>query len=138
MKVYSQEEIDQMLTPINPIAPIGNRFENIEAFEEFLTKRKFSHEEPYGIFEENISICRFFDYGKNENLLEDIKKKNEKQGYGNIKIPNTKIMLINYSFCPKCKAIFGFKEIVDYYKNPVSDARYKDRGDQYRNDPRVL
>jgi hypothetical protein len=110
---------------------------NIEAFEEYLTKRKYTHEKPYGIFDKDISICSFFDSGKNENLLEDIKRKNEEQGYGNVKIPNTDITLINYSFCQNCKTIFSFQEITDYYMNPKPDQQYKSRAHQYREDTRV-
>jgi hypothetical protein len=134
----SQDEIDALLTAINQ-GDYGSRnsFESIEAFEEYLTKRQFAPEKPYGIFDNDISICKFFDSGKNENLLEDIKRKNEELGYGNIKIPNTNITLINYSFCQNCKTIFSFKEIVDYYVNPKPDKRYKKRGQQYREDTRV-
>jgi hypothetical protein len=110
---------------------------NIEDFEEYLTKRQFIPDKPYGIFDKDISICRFFNSNNNENLLEDIKRKNEKQGYGNIKIPNTNITLINYSFCPNCKTIFSFKEIIDYYRNPRFDQRYLNHANQYREDTRV-
>jgi hypothetical protein len=94
-------------------------------------------EKLYGVFEKDIFVCRFFDSGKNENLLEDIKRKNEEQGHGNIKIPNTNITLINYSFCQNCKTIFSFQELVDYYRNPRPDQRYKNRANQYREDTRV-
>ena len=132
-QVLSQDEIDQLLTAINT----GSSFESIEAFEEFLTKRKHTPEKPYGIFDEDVSICRFFNSDKNENILEDIKRKNEKQGYGNIIIPNTNIMLINYSFCQTCKTNYSYKEIIDYYKNPIHDLRFKDRANQFRKDTRV-
>jgi hypothetical protein len=135
-EVLSQEEIDQLLTAINTGDSI-NSFKNIEAFEEYLTKRKYTHEKPYGIFDKDISICRFFDSDKNENLLEDIKRRNEEQGYGNVKIPNTDITLINYSFCQNCKTIFSFQEITDYYMNPKPDQQYKSRAHQYREDTRV-
>jgi hypothetical protein len=69
--------------------------------------------------------------------LEDIKRKNEEQGQGNIKIPNTNITLINYSFCQNCKSIFSFQELIDYYRNPRPDQRYKNRAHQYREDTRV-
>jgi hypothetical protein len=123
--------------PFEIYGDLGSSFENIGAFEDYLTKRKFAPEEQYGIFEEDIAVCRFFDSGKNENLLEDIKQKNKEQGYGNVKIPDTNIMLINYSFCPNCKTIFSFKEITDYYMNPRPDQRYKNRAHQYREDTRV-
>jgi len=95
-EVLSQEEIDQLLTAINTGDQAGNGFESIEAFENYLTKREFHREKPYGIFDKDVSICRYFDSKNNDNLLADIKKKNEKQGAGNIKIPNTDITLINY------------------------------------------
>jgi len=136
MEVLSQDEIDQLLTAINAGDSVS-AFDNIEAFEEYLIKRKFDQEKPYGIFDKDISICRFFNSGNNENLLEDIRKKNEENGYGNIKIPNTDITLINYSFCQNCKAIFSFKDLGDYYKNPRPDQGYKDRAHQYREDTRV-
>jgi len=136
--VLSQEEIDQLLTAINAGDAAGNGFENIEAFEKYLTKREFHPEKPYGIFDEDVSICRFFDSKNNDNLLADIKKKNEEQGYGNIKIPNTDIMLMNYSICPKCKTTYGFKEIMDYYRKPRPDTRYKNAAHQLRNDTRVF
>jgi hypothetical protein len=137
-EILSQEEIEQLLNAINAGDSVGNGFESIEAFEKYLTTRKFPAEKPYGIHDEDISICRFFNSENNDNLLADIKKKNEEQGLGNIKIPNTNIMLINYSFCPKCKITYSFKEIMDYYKNPIPDSRYKNTAHQLRNDTRVF
>jgi hypothetical protein len=137
-RVLSQEEIDQLLTAINVGGSVSNGFETIEAFEKYLTKREFHPEKPYDIFYEDISICSFFDSKNNDNLLADIKKKNEEQGLGNIKIPNTDIMLINYSFCPKCKTTYSYKEIMDYYRKPKPDTRYKNTAHQLRNDMRVF
>ncbi len=147
-EVLNQDEIDRLLTAINSadnsegedfssILIAKNPIKTIEDFEEYLTKREYTTEEPYGIFDEDVSICRFFNSDKNENILEDIKRKNEEQGYGNIKIPNTNITLINYSFCQNCKTIYSFKEITDYYKNPKNDQRFKDRASQFRKDTRV-
>jgi hypothetical protein len=135
-EVLSEEEIDRLLNAINAGGDEG--FESIEAFEKYLTERKFQPEKPYGIFDGDISICRFFNSEKNDNLLTDIMKKNEEQGFGNIKIPNTDITLINYSFCPKCKTIYSFKEVTDYYKNPKPDTWYKSTSHQFRNDTRVF
>jgi hypothetical protein len=123
-------DLPNLLTPI-----FDNNFEN---FEKYLTTRKNNPEKPYGIFDKDVSICRFFDSGNNDNILADIKKKNEEQGLGNIKIPNTNIMLINYSFCPKCNLIYSFKEVTDYYKNPRPDRRYEKIAHQFRNDTRVF
>ena len=133
-EVLTQEEIDQLLVPVTLY---GSSFESIEDFEGFLTKRKFSPEKSYGIFNKNIPICRFFDSHNNDKLLEDIKSKNKQQGYGNITIPNTNITLVNYSFCHNCKTIFSFKELVNYYANPKPDQRFNDRAHQYREDTRV-
>jgi hypothetical protein len=137
-KVLSQEEIDQLLTAINVGDSVGNGFESIEAFEKYLIKSEFYSEKPYGIFDKDVLICRFFDSENNDNFLADIKKKNEEQGLGNIKIPNTDIMLINYSFCPKCKTIYSYKEIMDYYRKPKPDTRYINIPHQLRNDTRVF
>jgi len=131
-EVLTQAEIDQLLTAI----PTG--FESIEEFELYLTKREFKPEKPYGLFgSQDVSICRFYNSENNDNRLSDIMKKNEEQGMGNIKIPNTNITLINYSFCPKCGTIFSFKEVVDYYRNPRPDAWYGNKANQFRNDTRV-
>jgi len=138
--VLSQDEIDRLLTAINSEGEDFrgiNSFETIEDFEEYLTKKNHTPEKPYGIFDKDISICRFFNSDNNENILEDIKRKNEEQGYGNIKIPNTNITLINYSFCPNCKTNFSFKEVTDYYKNPKIDYQFKNRASQFRKDTRV-
>ena len=125
-EVLTQDEIDQLLTAINA-GDTANSFENIEAFEDYLIKREFRPEKPYGIFEKDISICRFFGSGKNENTLEDIKKKNEKEGYGNIKIPNTEITLINYSICQNCKNIYSFKLFLPCRNRPPGYKRHKHR-----------
>jgi len=134
-EVLTQEEIDQLLTAIAP----GDDFPDftIEKFEEYLLKRNHEKEKPYGIFDKNITMCRYFDGGKNESILQDIKQKNEEQKMGNIKIPNTNITLLNYSICYNCKAIFSFKEITEYYMNPKPDALFSSRASQYRKDTRV-
>jgi hypothetical protein len=131
-EVLTQAEIDQLLTAI----PTG--FESIEKFEEYLIKREFKPEKPYGLFgSQDVSICRFYNSENNDNRLSDIMKKNEEQGMGNIKIPNTNITLINYSFCPKCRTIYSYREVVNYYRNPRPDAWYGNKANQYRNDTRV-
>jgi hypothetical protein len=132
-EVLSQDEIDQLLTPV---LIAKNAFESIEAFEKYLLNRKYEPEKPYGIFDQDIVMCKFFDAKDNEKILSEIKQRNEEQGFGNIKIPNTKIMLINYSFCPKCKTIYSFSEVMDYYMNPKLDTRYKNRAWQARTDTR--
>jgi hypothetical protein len=114
-------------------------FANLENFEAFLAGRKFAPEERYGgLFETDVTVCRFFDSGKNgEKFLADIERKNAEQNMGNITIPNTKIKLINYSVCPQCKTVFSYKDLADYYKNPRPDPLYKNKGHQLRQDTRV-
>jgi len=136
-EVLSQEEIDQLLTAIDSVGKPINGFSSIESFEKYFIEREFHPEKPYGIFDKDVSICRYFNSKNNENLLADIMKKNEEQGLGNIKIPNTDITLINYSICPKCNSIFSFKDIMNYYKKPKPDAWFKNTAHQLRNDTRV-
>jgi hypothetical protein len=145
-EILSQAEIDALLSSDTQTADILSQDEIdaildgkplLEIFVNSLTKRKFTPEKPYGIFDKDITVCRYFSSNQNENILEDIKRKNEAEGYGNVSIPNTDIMLINYSFCQKCGTVFSFKEITEYYKNPLPDKRYLNRAHQYRNDTRV-
>jgi hypothetical protein len=135
--VLSQDEIDQLLTAISS-GDGESSFESIiEAFEESLIKRKFEPEKPYGIFDKDVAVCKFYESKGNENILEEIKRRNEEQGLGNIKIPNTKITLINYSFCPSCKTVYSFSDLVNYYVNPKPDENYKSKAFQYREDTRI-
>jgi len=126
-EILSQDEIDRLLTV---------SFENIEAFKNYLLNRKFEPEKPYGFFGKDIEVCIFFK-SRDENILSEIKSKNEKEGYGNVKIPNTNITLINYSFCPKCKKIYSFNNLTDYYMNPKVDMNFKNKAIQHREDTRV-
>jgi hypothetical protein len=137
-EILTQEEIQQLLDAINTGGENYKGFENIEEFDKYLTKRQFQTEKLYGIYDRDIIACRFFNSENNENLLADIMKKNEEQGLGNIKIPNTNITLINFSICPKCKTMYDYKGIMDYYKSPKPDNRYKNKAHQSRNDTRVF
>ena len=136
-EILTQAEIDQLLTAINAGNSSDLSFDSLESFEKYLRDRNYKLEEPYGIFNKDVSVCKFFSSPNNDSLLEDIKGKNEVEGMGNIKIPNTNITLINYSICPKCKTIYSFKDIISYYKNPVPDTMFKSRSFQYRNDTRI-
>jgi hypothetical protein len=128
----SQDDIDALLDGKDP-------FRSIEDFEVFLTERKFEPEKIIGhhAFEKLIYRCKFFESKDGETVLADIERKNIEQNMGNIAIPNTSIKLINYSVCPKCKAVFSFKDLIDYYKNPRQDTVFKNRGQQIREDTRV-
>jgi ribosomal protein L32 len=135
-EVLSQAEIDQLLTAINA-GKDDPQPTTVKEFEEFLSKRNFEPEEPYGIFSNDISMFRFTNTKNGENILADIERKNIEQGMGNIKIPETDITLINFSVCPKCGEIFSFKELMTYYSNPKPDPMYKDSKTQFREDTRV-
>ena len=137
-EVLTQWEIDQLLTAINADDLSQNGFDRLESFENYLKDRKLKPEKPYGIFDKDVSVCKFFDSTNNDDLLADIKKKNKEEGLGNIKIPDTNIELINYSICPKCKKIYSFKDIISYYKKPLVDGKFKSRAHQFRNDTRVF
>ena len=137
-EILSQEEIDQLLTAISVDGNCENKFSSIEYFEKFMLKRNQTQEKPYGIFDKDISICSYFSSGSSEKLLEEIRLKNESEGYGNIKIPNTDITLFNYSICSKCKTIFSFNDIKKYYLNPKPDRRYNNKAHQFRTDTRVF
>jgi hypothetical protein len=65
-------------------------FDDIQQFEKYLLDRH-QPEKPYGIFDKDITMCRFFESKNGEKILEDIKLKNETENMGNIKIPNTNI-----------------------------------------------
>ena len=114
-----------------------NPFKDIENFAVYLTKRQ-QEVELYGLYSQNITMCRFFETKNNENILTDIEQTNKEQKMGNFKIPNTKIKLINFSICPKCAHIFSFKDLIEYYANPNPDITFKDRAKQYREDTRVF
>jgi hypothetical protein len=160
MEIISQPEIDQLLASteddesadflpaivdfdsLDPKTLPGSAtiaFSNLEAFESFLSERKFKPEKLYGhhSFKKEITMCRFFGSKSGEIFLADIERKNREQNMGNITIPNTKIKLINYSVCPYCKTVFSFKELMDYYKSPRPDTAYKNKGYQMGEDARV-
>jgi len=134
-EVLTQDEIDQLLTAIRPGDDVPAY--TIKEFEDMLVKRNREPEKLYGFYSKDIIVCRYFDNGNNESILNDIKLKNEEEGLGNFKIPDTDIMLLNYSFCHNCKTIFSFKEVTEYYMNPKPDPNFKNRAMQYREDTRV-
>jgi ribosomal protein L32 len=136
--VLSKDEIDQLLTAIGPADFVQmNSISSLADFEAFLTERKFEPDKMYGIFDKDITMCKFFESKNGETILADIERKNAEQNMGNIVIPNTNIKLINYSVCPKCKAVFSFNELMSYYKNPKQDPVFRNRGHQIREDTRV-
>jgi len=139
--VLAEDRFDFDLGPFLELTDGSQRktFENIDSFESFLTERKFEPEEVYGThsYQKAATMCRFFDSKDGESILADIEQKNKEQNMGNIIIPNTNIKLINYSICPKCKSVFSFKDLMDYYRNPKPDPTFKGKGHQIREDTRI-
>jgi len=137
-KKMAQRKILQIISEVPEYhdTRFENGFADIEEFEKYLFKRH-QPEKAYGIFDKDITMCRFFDTGNGDKILEDIRLKNEAENMGNILIPNTNIQLINYSICPKCNHVYSFKDISDYYLNPRPDQSFKDKAQQYREDTRV-
>jgi hypothetical protein len=138
-KKIAQEKILKIISEIPEYKDMRfqSGFADFEEFEKYLLNRH-PQEKPYGIFDKDITMCRFFDSKDGDKFLEDIKLKNETENMGNIQIPNTNIKLVNYSICPKCGHIFSFKDISDYYLNPRPDAAFKNKMHQYREDTRVF
>jgi hypothetical protein len=58
-----------------------NGFDDIEEFEKYLLERR-QPEKPYGIFDKDIVMCRFFDSKNGDKILENIKLKNEAENMG--------------------------------------------------------
>jgi hypothetical protein len=96
-----------------------NNWKSIDEFQDYLTKRDHAPEKHYGMFEKDISVCRFFDDKKGESILADIMAKNTETRMGNVAIPNTDIQLVNYSYCPNCGKIYSQQALKDYYNKPV-------------------
>jgi hypothetical protein len=127
---------DLALYPEEALDSAGPNEITLADFEEYLLKRSLP-EEAYGMFSEDVTMCRFRGTKNGESILADIEQKNVEQGMGNVEIPNTNIRLINYSVCPKCGKVFSFKELGEYYRRPKSDSRFTSLANQARNDTRV-
>ncbi|WP_461248159.1 FliG C-terminal domain-containing protein, partial [Treponema sp. R6D11] len=118
---------------------LDSAFTSIEELTAYLIERR-QEEELYGNFTpdvlKDIPVCRYFGSKNNEKLLVEIEEKNEDEGKGNFRIPNTGIKLINYSVCPKCGTVFSYNELLFngffYSADDIFDSREK----QYREDTR--
>jgi len=82
-------------------------------------------------------MCRFFGSPDGDKFLADIERKNAELGSGNYQIPGTEIRLINYSVCPKCRTVFSFGELKNYFHNPEPSQTFKNKQEQFRNDTRM-
>jgi hypothetical protein len=137
--ILTDNEIELLLNSMK----YGWNAENFESTQEMLDFLKFREAVPekvYGIYEQDITVCRFFTgkHGeKNENMLADIRRLNEEQQMGNVRVPNTDIEIINYSPCPKCDTIHTFSDVFNYYQHPVLDKKFKNLNEQRLLDTRV-
>jgi hypothetical protein len=137
--VLTDNEIERLLNALRN-GWEANNFESTEEMLEFLKFREAVPEKVYGMFEQDITICRFFSGKigeKQENILADIRAINEKEGMGNIKVPDTSLEIINYSPCPKCETVHSFSDIFHYYMHPTPDETFKNENEQRSLDTRV-
>ena len=91
MEILSQDEIDRLLTAIDS-EPLSAE-ESVAGFGKFLSSRMDEMEKPYGIFDADVTMCRFFGTPGSDELLADIERKNGEQGLDNHKIPGTETTL---------------------------------------------
>ncbi|MDX2470967.1 MAG: hypothetical protein QNL04_10375 [SAR324 cluster bacterium] len=92
--------------------------ETLKQLEDFLLERNSSSDNPIELFIKDASVIRFQNDLKSKFILSAIKQKNETKGMGTLKIKGSKIELINFTFCPKCKKAFSFKELKNEYLRP--------------------
>jgi uncharacterized OB-fold protein len=138
--VLSDAEISQLLNSMRS-GFHESEYETTDKFLEFLTLRNQVPERVYGMYENDVAVVRFFEDGnssKKENILADIRRMNQEQGMGNVKIPNTNIEIINYSPCPKCGHVYSFADVFNYYMHPVRDMRFQTIEEQMVMDTRVV
>jgi hypothetical protein len=126
-EVLTQEEIDQLLTPITgeiddqPPLLAGGRFD-AAAFLEGLAARSLQPEPRVGMFTKEVPVLSFRTTPNAEEVLADIRALNRAQGGGTITVPGTKLELVNFSRCPRCNRLFSLNDLRDYYANPVPDS----------------
>ncbi|MDR2535503.1 MAG: hypothetical protein LBD29_05655 [Treponema sp.] len=138
-KKYAQRKILAIIAkkPEYQNLRFENGFESIEAFESYITKQR-EPEVPYGLVTQDVLTGRFIKSEQAEQALQDIKLKNKEAGMGNVRIPGSKIKLINYSVCPQCGRVYSAKDLAGYYANPKPDSRFRGAIHQSREDTRVF
>jgi hypothetical protein len=140
-EVLTQEEIDALLTPIGydtvDVTGVGQDTFDPGMFLGYLRGQAGKEEPRIGLYTGNASIVRFSATEHAENVLSDIRALNDKEGCGNLRIPGTSVELINFSRCPSCGKLYGFRELSAYYANPDTDPSFPFRPAQLRGDTRV-
>ena len=112
-------------------------FEDIDDVKKYLIKNHET-EEIYGFSSKNIPISSFFHSENAVYFLDEIKRRNKQEEMGNFYLAPTKILLVNYSVCPKCAHVFSFKDLSLYYIKQKPDPAYKGAMDQQRHDTRMF
>lgn len=140
-EVLTQEEIDELLSPVwydkGDVTGVGKDSFDPGTFLVYLKERAGKEEPRIGLFNGNASVVRFSSTEHAENVLADIRALNETDGCGNVKVPGTSVELINFSRCPTCGKIYGFRELSAYYASPDVDPSFPFRSAQLRGDTRV-
>jgi hypothetical protein len=129
----SIEEAEKLLESI----PDDEHFFDKEEFENYLTSRTITDEKIYGRFENDVTILSFFNDPNNETVLTEILRLNRKEEMGIINIPGTDLELVNYSYCKHCNTVHSYKDLINYYSNPLPNPLFKNRLEQFRKDTTI-
>ncbi|MBK8397092.1 MAG: hypothetical protein IPL26_17900 [Leptospiraceae bacterium] len=112
--------------------------DGLSSFQEYIANLNESFfEDKIGMFPPESIEINFFKDKNAEKILDEIRRKNELDGAGNVKIPGTDIEFINYSYCPKCAKVYSFSDLIKYYNKPVPNINFRIRGQQLREDTSV-
>ena len=103
---------------------------------EHLKAREFEPNGRYGMFQSDATVLSFRANPKGESILADIKAANDREGGGNVQIPNSDIELINFSVCAACDTVHSFRDLESYYAKPTPMAGVS-AAQQLRQDVRV-
>ncbi|MEI8396092.1 MAG: hypothetical protein WCF85_15245 [Rhodospirillaceae bacterium] len=118
LQILNQDEIDSLLG-FEPEIPSAERYERfIARLIDPQPPPEESQARPYGMFEPDATMMRFFDDPGGENILADIRDLNRRHGVVPITIPGTKIELLNFSKCPRCGRLHSATELASRYAQP--------------------
>lgn len=91
---------------------------SIESLQDHLKYKERRIRSHVGMYSSEAHIVSFFNFdGDPEKVLDQIKRKNQSQGVMPKVIGD--LNLVNFSQCPDCKAIYSWKDLNEYYANPV-------------------
>jgi hypothetical protein len=132
--IYKEEHLIWNEWNTNIILNVG-----VESFRNYISKLSESSfkTDKMGRFPLDVLEINYFEDKNGERTLEQIRKRNEMDDAGNIRIPNTNIELVNYSYCPNCKKVYSFNDLMDYFNKPVTSRSFTNMVEQMRNDTSV-